>query len=103
MRNGMKLKKNSETSSCEENKLNFEELIEAYNSIVDETPSQWVIAMSYEERIHYDKHPPTPEEIELLVRERGAMEVTSRGIKAIRFPDKLLEIFKQMEEFKDLD
>lgn len=83
-------------------KLDFEEIISAYNSIMDEIPSIWVIPMSYEERLHYDKHPPSPEETELLVRERGAIEMTNHGIKQVRFPDKLIQAFQQMEEFQDV-
>lgn len=85
-----------------EEALDFKELMNVYNSIMDESYSKWTIPMTCEERLYYDKHPPSPEQLELLVRKRGAMEVTAHGIKTIRFPDKLVEMFKRMPEFQEL-
>ncbi len=84
------------------NMIDFNKLLDAFNSIMDEVPSKWVIPMSCEERLHYDKHPPSEEELERLVRERGATEVTAHGIRSIRFPDKLMAIFKRLPEFQEL-
>lgn len=83
-------------------KLEFQELMDAFNSIYDEVPSNWVIPMSYEERLHYDKHPPSPEMLEILVRKRGAIEFKGHSIHQIRFPDKLMACLRQLPEFKEL-
>ena len=84
--------------------LQFEELMTAYHNIMEEscTYYQWHIPMTPCERIHFGKHPPTEEQIEELVRLRGALKVSGRGILEMRLPDKLVEMFRRMPEFQEL-
>ena len=83
-----------------DDELTFDDLMKAYNSIMGETLSKWVIPMSLEEEAHYVKHPPSEEEIEQLIRKRGAIEVTGHSIRRMRLSDKMRRMLMNTEEFK---
>ena len=71
-------------------------------TIEDQTYSKWVLCLPIEVEAHYLKHPPSEEEMEMLIRKYGAMRVSGRGIEEWRFPDRLWHMLKQTEEFKNL-
>jgi len=86
----------------DDEKLTFAEIKTLMETIEDQTYSKWVLCLPVKVEAHYLEHPPSEEELEMLIREYGAMRVSSRGIEEWRFPDRLFNMLKQTEEFKHL-